>query len=268
MRGAIFVELLRRNWRQMVYWGIGLAILGFYATSVIPNADTLRQYQAVVETLPPILLQAFGAADNSVMATPEGFVAFSFLAYLLLIMLVYAVLAGLNITASEEEDGIMDVLLALSVPRWRIIVEKYAVYALLVVGIVVISYAGMFLGAAGATMPFNMSLLTVGGINIVLGVLLVMAFTACLATLIRRRATTTAIVVSVIVVSYFINVIGNAAAGTVAAALRALSFFSYADAQYVVADGFSIGSVLLLSAATVLFFVGALWGWERRDVGV
>lgn len=268
MKGAIFMETLRRSWRQMFYWGILLALPGYYTIVLIPNVDTLKQYEELMKSMPPILLQAFGASDVTTMASAEGFISFSFLTYSLIIMLVYAVLAGLNITASEEDDGIMDMLLSLPVPRWRVMAEKYAVYSLMCIGIIVLSYIGLYLGAASVTLEIDMSLITIGGLNIILGLMLVMAFTALVATTVRRRSTATIIVVTVLIASYFINFLGNAASGTAAAALKVFSFFQYADAQYVVLNGFSAASLVILAVATGVLLAGSLWAWERRDVGI
>jgi ABC-2 type transport system permease protein len=268
MNGAIFIETLKRTWRQMLYWGIGIGILGYYVVAVIPNVETLTQYTDLLNSMPPVMLQAFGMKDAAVMTTPEGFIAFGFLTYALLLLLVYAVLAGLNITANEEDDGILDMILSLPITRWRIVTEKFAAYSLVMMGIVLLSFVGLLLGMQATSLVLDVNVLFVSTINMLPGLLLVMAVTTFISLIVRRKATAIAIVLMFIITSYFINFIGNAASETIAATLRAVSFFAYADAQEVIANGFSGVNFLVLLAVSAAMFAGSVWAFERRDVGV
>jgi ABC-2 type transport system permease protein len=268
MSGSIFRETLRRGWRTALYWSIGLAILGAYILIVIPNVDTLKQYAKLMETMPPALLKMFGAGDAATMATPEGFVAYGFFGYILLMLAVYAVLAGLNVTANEEDEGIMDVMLSLPVARWRIVAEKLAAYALLLVGIIGISFLGLLVGLQSTSLHIDTGRLLVSTVNILPGALLMIGFTAFVATVVRRKSTAVAIVSLFIIGSYFVNFIGQLASGTAASALRAASFFSYYDAAGTMVNGLNLGNWLLLLVVALVLFAGTVWGFNRRDVGV
>jgi ABC-2 type transport system permease protein len=241
MNGAIFIETLKRSWRQMIYWALGLAVLGFYIVSVIPNVDVLNQYQDLIGTkMPKALMQAFGVSDMAVLATPEGFIAFGFLTYSMILLVVYGVLAGMNITANEEDEGIMEMILAQPVPRWRVVVEKYAAYLLMSAAIVFIAYIGLVLGRMMGTLPFAMDRMLMAGIPMTFGIWLVIAVTAAAGAFFRRKSTALMVVVSFVVLSYFLNFVGNAASDTAAASVKALSFFQYADAQGVVQHGLTV----------------------------
>jgi ABC-2 type transport system permease protein len=268
MSGVIFAETLRRNWRQILYWGLGLAILGFYIMVVIPDVDALQQYAKLAENLPPALLKMFGAEDAAAIATPEGFVSFGYFGYTLLILAVYAVIAGLSVTANEEDEGIMDVLLSLPVPRWRVIVEKTLAYALIVVVIILLGLVGLWAGTQSSALQVNMARLVEGTINMIPSTLLMLVFTVFVAVVVRRKSTATAIVAAVIVASYFMTFIGEAVTNEIVQTLGKLSFFSYYASQDVIVNGLNLGNILLLLAATALFFVGSLWCFQRRDVGL
>jgi ABC-2 type transport system permease protein len=269
MSGAVFTETLKRIWRQTLYWGIGLASLGFYIVIVIPNVDTLKQYQDLIgNKMPQALMQAFGISDMAVLATPEGFIAFGFLTYALILLMVYAVLAGMNITANEEDDGTMDILLTQPVARWRVVMEKYAAYMLMSTIIVVLSYMGLVIGRLSSTLEFTMDRMLLAAIPMILAVWLVIAFTAAAATFFRRKSTAMMVVVSFIVASYFLNFIGNAASNTAAASVKFLSIFQYADAQGVIQHGLTFTSLAVLAGATAILFALSVWLFERRDVGL
>src|SRR6266496_498349 len=106
MNGVVFIETLRRGWRGMFYWGLGFAIYAMMIVMVVQDANMLKQYGEITKTIPPALMQLLGG-DAASLATPEGFLAYGFFGYLLLIFAVYAILSGLNITANDEDAGIM-----------------------------------------------------------------------------------------------------------------------------------------------------------------
>lgn len=268
MSSAIFIETLKRDWRQMLYWGIGIGMLGYYIVAVIPNVDTLQQYQELMATIPPIMLQAFGMKDAAVMSSPEGFIAFGFLTYSLFLLLVFVVWAGLNVTANEEDDGILDMVLSLPVPRWRIIIEKFAAYALLLIGIVLLSFGGVLLGMQFTSLTADLGVLFAASVNMIPGMLLVMAVTTLISLAVRRKGTALGLSVSFIIMSYFINFVGNAASETLAAQFKGISFFAYSDAQEVIANGFNMANFLLILAIALVIFVASVWAFERRDVGI
>ena len=268
MAGAIFRETLRRHWRQMLYWGIGLGLLGFYVLVVIKDVDMLAQYASIVESMPPVLMQMFGVGDAAALATPEGFISFGFFSYTLLMLAVYAVMAGLNVTANEEEEGILDVLLAQPVPRWRVMAEKLLAYALATVGIVAMAFLFILAGIQAAGIPVSVGRMLEGSVNILPSTWLMIAFTAFAAVVFRRRGTAVMVASVFVIASYFINFLGEAASGSLANALRAVSFFNYYDPNAVMVSGLNAGSIALLLGVTAALAAGALWAFQRRDVGV
>jgi hypothetical protein len=74
MRGSIFIETMRRNWRQILYWGLGMASLGLMIASIVPDVDALQQFVELMATLPPALLSMLGSNDMAFMATADGFI--------------------------------------------------------------------------------------------------------------------------------------------------------------------------------------------------
>jgi ABC-2 type transport system permease protein len=268
MMGAIFKETLRRQWRQVLYWGIGMGLLGWYITFMLEDVDFLRQYAEIAESMPPVLLQMFGVDSAASLATPEGFIAFGFFSYALLILAVFAVASGMNVTANEEDEGILDIVLSMPIPRWRIIVEKYLAYTLMMVLILASSLVGLWLGMLSSPDVVDMSRLVVSTLNIIPSMLLMIAFTMFMGVLLRRRGTALGVSAVFIVASYFINFLGAAASGSLADTLRAVSFFRYYDAEEVMLSGLNYGNVALLLIVTVVLFAGSLYAFQRRDIGV
>lgn len=270
MNGVIFMEILRRSWRQILYWGIGLGLYAIFPFLIIPDQAGLEGYAEVTDTLDPALLRAFGIGDGTSLGTPEGFVGYSFFGFALLILSVFAVIAGLNVSANEEEAGIMDMVLSLPVPRWVVIVEKLLAYTTMIIGILLLSLAGLLVGNALAApdMQLETSILIEGIINVLPGTLFVLVFTAFVGTLMRRRATAMAIAGVFVVGSYLLDSIGRAANAEVTDALRQLSIFAHYDGSNVLSQGMAVGAALVIVVLAVVLSGATMQLFQRRDIAV
>lgn len=268
MQGVVFQETLRQNWRGMLYWGIGLALLGLVTLNLVSDVDALKQVAQLMETLPPTLLSAMGMDDLTQLATPEGFLGGAYFGRVILILSVFGVIGGLNITANEEDQGILDMLLSLPLPRWRLIIEKFAAYTLMTVGIVALGFLGLYAGERASALEINTMRLLESSINVLPSVLLILAFTLLAGTIFRRKGTATVVTAVFVIGSYLVDLMGRAASDSFLNQLRVLSFFSYFDNDGVMQNGLAWGNILLLLAVTAALVAGSLWFFQRRDVGV
>ncbi|HVO42273.1 MAG TPA: ABC transporter permease subunit, partial [Aggregatilineales bacterium] len=260
---------LRCNWRQILWWGLGVGSLGLVVALIVPNADVLKDFSRVVQSMPPSMLDMFGGEDAASVATPAGFLNLIFFSYALLILGGYAVLAGLNITANEEESKILDVLLSLPVPRWRLVIEKFLAYAVIIVGIVLLTFVGLWVGLkATPALSVDEGRLLESTLNLLPGTLLMLAMTVLLTALVRRKNAAAAIATVVIVGSYFIDSIGRQATASVANALRFLSFYTYYDSAAVIRSGLNWGNVLVLVVVALVLMAGGTWLFQRRNIGL
>lgn len=270
MTGAVFMETLRRGWKGMLGWSIGIALLAFLVVVIVPDVQMLQQMADLMNTLPPVLIQALGGGDVEFMATPEGYLALQYFSFILLVFAIYAVIGGLNVTANDEDRGIMDIVLSLPIPRWRLILEKFLAYALLLIGVVLLPFLGLWLGIAitPAQSGIDMGRIIAATVNAIPAALLVMAFTLFVAALVRRRGLAIAIASVFVVSAYFLDTLGRAAPNSIAETLSYLSFFRYYDVTNVIQHGLNGANIALLLAVTALLLVGGTWFFQRRDVGL
>jgi len=267
MNGVVFTETLRRGWRGMLYWGLGFGLYGLMIMMIVQDSNMLKQYGEITKTIPPAMMQLFGG-DAASLATPEGFLAYAFFGYLLLIFAVYAILSGLNVTANDEDAGIMDVVLSLPLPRWRLVLEKLLAYSLMTIGIVALSYVGLLVGMQFSALKVDGGRLFQATVNMIPSGLLILGFTALAGAVFRSKGTATAVAAFFVVGSYVLNFLGVAASGTFFDKVKALSFFNYYDHQGVILHGLSGGNVVLLLVVAVLCAGVAIWTYQRRDVGI
>jgi ABC-2 type transport system permease protein len=268
MQGTIFRIALQRHWRGALGVGIGLGVLSAITLLFLPDMDALKRYQELFSTMPSGVLQAFGI-DTTQALTPDTFVGQFLFARLVLFVGAWAVIAGLNISTNEEDDGIMDVVLALPVARWRIIIERFVAFVLLALLIVVLMFVGIFVGSRFTGIEYNLGGLFLASLVLVLPIVVMIALTAFLGAWLRRKSMVIAIAAIVIVTSYFVDSLGSAITDGFMANVRYTSFFAYADLNAVVmANGVNLLDMVVLLGLIAVLMGGALYFWQRRDVGI
>jgi ABC-2 type transport system permease protein len=253
----------------MIFWGVGIGLLALLQIISIPSVDGMKATADAIAKMPPFIVQLIGGGDVTFLASPEGYLNNQYFAIVLVIFGVYAMIVGLNITANEETKGIMDLLLSLPVSRRQLVLEKFLAYCVLVTAVVAISTIIIYLGLAmtpAVSIPF--STLLAASVNIIPGTLTMLAFTAFVAAIVRRRGQATAIAVVFLIGSYFVDVLGRTVSTSFLNTLRVISFYAYYDSTGVVQHGLSLGNIGVLLAAAAVLIAGALWAFQRRDVAV
>ena len=268
MIGSVFLETFKQAWKQMVYWGVGLAAMALLVVLMVPLFD-MQDVKKLLESFPPVILAMVGVgSDLEIFATNEGFVALGFFGKSALLFAVYPVVMGMRITANEEDSGTMDILLSLPVERARVVVEKFLAYAVSIVGVVVLIYLGMHLGVLLSGVELDVARLAEVTFYLIPIMVFIMAATMLIAVMVRRRSVALGIVTAFVIVSYMLQTIGAAAEGTIAEPLGSVSFLTYYNTGDILTQGFiwpHIAGFIVLSA---LLLFASLYRYERRDISV
>lgn len=271
MKGTVLYETLRRSWKHAVYWGLGIALLAFYPFLMMPNTpEGFQQYVEIAKGLPEGVLEMFGMSDIAAIGTPVGFIGYSFFGYILLILAVYSVIAGLNVSAVDEDNGSMDILLSLPLPRWQIIIEKIIAYSVIALIITLFAFMGFMLGAmlVQDRIDLEWHQYLTGSLAILPGTIFMMVVTAFIGTLVRRRVTAAVLAGVFIFGSYVLNVIGGISNTNFAETMKGFSFFAYLNTTTALEQGVTIESALALAIISIILAGGATILFERRDVSV
>lgn len=269
MTGSVFVEQLKNSWRQALYFAIGLGFLAFVMFGLNQDNSLAESYGKLLGSFPPAVLDALGAKDLAENLTPEAFIGFAALLYGIIIMAVYAVMAGLNIIADEEDSGSINVLLALPIPRWKVIVEKFLAFTVLIICIPIIQYIGFIFGrmATPDIVVVDMNKLMMGVANEIPAGLSIMAATVFVSSIFSRKAISTGISAGFVLVSYVMFIMGNmVTADSPGKIVGDLSIWKYFDTQTVMRDGLQAGNVALLLGLALVLLVLSVFAFERRDV--
>jgi ABC-type transport system involved in multi-copper enzyme maturation permease subunit len=269
MTGVVFVQTLQRGWKTMLWWAIAIGLIGALNIVAIPSAQGLKDTAEAISKMGPIMLALIGGGDIAFLATPEGYLSEQYFGIALILFAIYGIVAGLNVTANEEDKGILDMLLSLPIPRWQVILEKFLAYTILAAGVIALSSVILWLSVkATPVMTVSEAKIVEVTFNILPGTLVALAFTAFIATVVRRRTQALAIAAVFVIASFVIDFLGRAASGSFADKLGAISFYRYYDAVNVMQHGLEWNNIAILLGATVVLVGATIWFFRRRDVGV
>ncbi|MXV92478.1 MAG: ABC transporter permease subunit [Chloroflexi bacterium] len=187
---------------------------------------------------------------------------------LALFLSVYAVMAGLAVTANEEQSGILDMVLSLPISRRAFLLEKWLAYALLAFGTVLISGLLPVMTAVALGIEADIGIIFASILAVYPGALIVITVTVLLATLFRRRIAAIGAVAAYVIGSYMFSIIGGSASGPIADLLEAISYFSHVGGEAIVAGEYEPSGALALLVAAGLGFALSAYLFDRRDIGI
>jgi ABC-2 type transport system permease protein len=261
----LYYELRARRW-AMVGWGLGLGIFAGYIIILFEDfAEQLAGFNiediAIYEML----------GDFGDFSTFTGFVSAEVFTFLPVLLAVYAIINSTGTLAGEEDSGRLEPIIALPLPRWKLVISKFLGLAIaLLVILIVVALAtviafyslpesvntGSVAAAdlATATVALWPLLLFFGALGLFLGGILPT----------RRAASVTATIV--LVVGYF----GNNLAGLINF-LEDVDFlfpFKYYSGREILNNGINIEDTLIMLAASAILLTLAVLAFQKRNVTV
>jgi len=266
MRWIVFKSTLRHSWQPTFLWGLGLGAMMVFTVSLTPVLEGMRLVE-LFEDLPKAILAAAGLGDDiSLLATPEGLIGFGFFSKFALIFAVYPVVMGLRVTANEEDDGILDNVLSLPIPRRQVMLERFLAYAVNIIFLVLMLLGGLYLGTLSIDLALDVPRLVAMTANLFPVLVFVLAFTIFVGALISRKQRVLVIVTAFVVGSFILQLIGGLVETTWMDVLEMLSFFNYYNVQDMLESGISVPHIITLLTLTVIFIAGGLVAFEGRDI--
>jgi ABC-2 type transport system permease protein len=267
MAWSVFRDTLWHSRLSIFLWGLGL--MGMMAVSVqaIPLMSAMDMTE-LLEAFPPWMRNFLGITDFEILTKPEAMVALGFFGKLALIVAAYPVVMGLRVTASEESDGMMDVVLSQPVSRSRVLIEKFLAYTVSILIVMAMVIGGIYLGNIGLTVEYNSFNLVLVTISIIPVMIFLLALTAFIGTLVRRYRTAMMIVTGYIIASFAFQVVGSAASQEWFSVLKNFFIFNYFGVEHTLKDGLSFWNMAVMLVLAALFLGASLYQWEERDIAV
>ena len=252
----------------MIWWIVGsfgylVAITATYSFFI----DQQQVYQSLLENYPEALLAMFGVESGAALFSPDGYLTSQAFGWLVpLLTLVLGIGIGAGAVAGEEEDGTMDLLLALPVTRTSLILQKLGamIVLLLVLGVAV--FAGTAVGAVGIDMDVSMVNLAAASLSAVLFGLVFGTLALAIGAATGKRGVSLGVSSGVALVAFLIQTLAPIV-DWLEPAHPLTPFYYYGDNQPLV-NGLHWGHAGVLIGLSALLVLVAVLTFRRRDIGV
>jgi ABC-2 type transport system permease protein len=251
--GSVFGKSIRDLVWPTVWWAVGLSAY------VVMIVGTVNQ---VLEPLRDVLSNlGWMAAIVGNMATPAAYLGYSLFTFLPVLLAVHAI-TQINSWSDDEEEGRLEVLAAMPLPRWMLLVPRYVALAASMLAIVLFVYAAIAVSAPAFNVTLDTGQVLLALLAAVPVGLVVAAFGLLVATWLKRPGLAVPITVTVVVAMFFLQLFGPVF--ELPEAVLNLSIFQLYGRPLT--DGIEWRWIGALAAATLLFAVGSLVGLQRRDI--
>ena len=261
----VFLKTLRDQRRTFMWWALGLAAVTLLNIVFYPSISDSPELNELLGEEDSIM-RAF-AGDFDDLTSPAGFLN-SQIYFLLLpiLLIVFAVSGGSGAIAGEEERGTLDILFSHPLRRWAVVLHKLGAMFVTLLGLGVILWATVVLGAIAIDMDIgagNVAAATASGV--LLGSLFgALAFAIGSAT--GKRGTSLGITGMAAVLAYLLNALRPVA--DVLEPTKYITPFYYYIGADPLSNGLDIAHAAVLAIAAALLCIIAIVTFERRDIGV
>ncbi|HXD64786.1 MAG TPA: ABC transporter permease subunit [Solirubrobacteraceae bacterium] len=181
-----------------------------------------------------------------------------------LLMGAVAITAAASITAGEEEDRILALVLAHPITRARLVLAKAGAIAILVVIVAAATWAGLLAGVAIGGGGINVGHITAFAAHLAFFGLTIGAVALAVGAATGRRTLTTGVASGVGIVGWLINGFAPLVGGI--AWLKYLSPFYYYAGHDPLTRGIDVIDLVVLGGVALILTALGMEAFERRDL--
>jgi ABC-2 type transport system permease protein len=249
--------------RSLLGWALSIAAVGGMYAAFWPTINTPEMQQAMA-SYPQALLEAMNYTDLASAIGYVGSAVYGLLAAALIA--VFTIANGARAVAGDEEDGLLELLLAHPIGRARVALERFAV---VVIEVVVIAVA-LWLVLVALLGPAQLDGITAGnlaatGVHMVLFALATGSVAFAVGAATGRRGWAVGAASAVAVLGYLANGVFPQYAPL--EWTRSISPWHWYLGGTPLRNGLQWGDCGLLLAMAVLLVAVGTWAFTRRDVG-
>lgn len=261
----LFLHELKTRRNAMIGWGLGLA---FYSFVIVTLYTQLPPELRNLDIGSIALYKALGITS---MATFEGFATAELLNLMPMIFGIYAIITGTNALVGEEEDGTLELVVSLPIPRWQIVLTKALA---IITSLLVIAVLNGLGGVIGFQMILSQITTEVTAVKFFLGLLnlwpiaIYFALLAlCLGAIFPNRRSVYAVVTVWLIFSYLGN--NLAALYEPLQTIQPLLPFHYLDVSATaLTEGVYWGDAAVLIATAAAFALLGIVSFQKRNLTV
>jgi ABC-2 type transport system permease protein len=263
MLKSVFLKTMRDMLIPLAAWAGGMLVLCLWILTLMPSVEDagLMEYMA---NLPESVRMLTGNVTD--ISSWQGYISVEMLGFFAPMMLLsFGIAYGGGLIGSEEDGGTLDLLLSNPIPRWRVVLEKFAALVVFTVVVLVANYVGYMLGALSIDLDIDPVRLLEGTFNLLPITLFFSSLAFCLTCLRRGRGLAIGVSAGLAFVSYLVTAL--ASVGDMPEWSQHLSPWFYYAGTEVLFDGLDWGKAGVLLGLTAALVALGMWGFSQRDLG-
>ena len=260
---ALTTQDVSQRVRGMIIWGGVLGALGALFVAIWPSfSEDTAGMEQMVNSMPPAMRELFGFGEGA-FSSVEGFIGGEMLNFLVpLALAFFPILVASSALAGAEEEGKIDVLMGNPLSRWQLVLGRFLSAAVVLLGIVAIM--GLITWFTAVVVDVDLAFESMAAASVSLWALCIFfgGLALLLSAVFHRRFFALAIPAAVLILMYFID--GLAGSVDFFETIQPLSAFNYYGSA--IEDGLDWGNFAVLTGATAVLVVLAVFIFRRRDI--
>lgn len=261
-----FVHHLRRALGGVLGWGFSLGLLGVFIMAFFNTIkDQGDMLMALIDQYPRELMAFFGGAEALDLFTPAGYLTIEYFSYMPLVLGIFGVLAGSSMLAGDEENGLLDLVMAYPVSRTGLYFGRLLGFATTLATILILTWVAFAVGIGATGMEVTALALTYPFLSLYAVVFLFGSFTVFLSMVVPSRSMAAMLGGMAMVGSYFVQALSG-----ITEDLKNVARFlplHYYQSGYAI-EGLNVEWLAGLLGAGAVFSVLGWLLFMRRDIRV
>jgi len=170
MLRSVFGAAVWSRRRSLAWWIGGSFVYLLFLGSAFPTlADNAADFEKMLDSYPEALRAMFNIVEGVSLSSGPGFLHMELYSLVLpLLLIVFAVGFGARAVAGEEEDGTLDLILAGSVSRLRLLAHQFAAMTALTFLIGLVNFLAILLAGTAFDMGLSPAKLAAATFGVVL----------------------------------------------------------------------------------------------------
>lgn len=260
----LFKHEIISRWGMIIGWGIGLTLFSAMYIGVYP------QMAEEMSSLANLSIYRLMGID---LASFAGYIASIVVQILPIILGVYVIMMATGTLAGEEENGTLELIVAMPLKRWQIITMKSIAILIVILLIMVIFGTGsaVILSMVIEAVDISIDIEPIQLLSALMWTFPLMVAIYGIALFLAAFMPTRRSALIVMFIFYLASYLGNSVSAMVTSMewVANISLFSYVNTTATVfTEGLDIVNTSILLAIGVIFFGLALWAFQGRNLTV
>jgi len=258
----LLIHEIRSRWRAILGWGFGLILFGAVYISIFPGL--FEQLKSLKDLS---IYKLVGMQLGSI----EGYMASVVLVYVSILLGIYCIIASTSTLAGEEDNGTLELIVAMPLSRWQILTAKAIALSVVALLIMIIASIGNAFILAVIKInnpinvtPFGLFRALISSLPLAFGFIMIGFFLGAI--LPNRRLSAT-----VMTIFFIASFFGENIAGMVKSLepIKYFSLFNYYNTTVTIfTDGAQLSDTIILLGVAAIFYVLASIFFKRRNITV